>query len=252
VATRSITDIQRNDLPQFLSWEQTAGGIAATLFSPGGIGLSAHLTNIAIAQSKQKASIAGPTLFQFETSELWHIPVAVSFHPEDEDPLTSAYALKWTRDSRGGSDVYPDPEVGTGENPNHPVEVYADGQTISGSTMLPGDRFYILIDRGVSFGKNFLGRASTPLYISPRNIKPNTKYRVTLFSSIDDTVVAESGNIRNAQIIRFDPEWLYVSQAQRDDNGGSLPTILKVRVRQHSFYTSGPPSDWVTVTFNRP
>jgi hypothetical protein len=250
---RSIADIARNDLAQFISWELDPDGDsgALTLVDPAGAQLVGSSGTPGIARSKQKASVLGTLLFKFQVPDNWHIPTRVVLFPEDEDPDTSVYALAWTRDARGVGDVYPDSEVGAGENPNHAVQISADGQAVYG--ILPADWFYILVRDGrqAEFGLNFMGRASIPLYISPRKIKTTSRYRVRIE---DDEPLSPhaTGGVRNAQFIRPDMEWLYVADAQKGDNSGVLPATIKARVRQHSFYTSGPPSEWVDGTFNRP
>lgn len=250
---RSITDIVRNDLAQFISWELDPDGDsgALTLVDPAGAQLIGSTGTPGIARSRQKASVLATLLFKFQVPDTWHIPTRVVLCPEDEDPDTSVYALAWTRDARGVGDVYPDSDVGAGENPNNPVQIYADGQLVHG--ILPADWFYILVRDGrqAEFGVNFVGRASIPLYISPRKIKTTSRYRVRIEDDEPLSPHATAG-VRNAQFIRPDMEWLYTADAQKADNSGSLPTTIKARVRQHSFYTSGPPSDWVTETFTRP
>jgi hypothetical protein len=250
-ATRGAT-VQPNELEQSLSFELDPAGDpgAMTLVDPAGVQLIGSSGTPGMARSKQTLGVFETLLFQFEVPDNWHIPTAVILYPEDEDPLTSSYALAWTRDARGVGDVYPDADVGSGTNPNAPVQISADGEVVHG--ILPGDRFYVLYQDGVwKFGVNYFGRASVALHVSPRATKANTRYRVVI---IDDEPLSPhaTGGIRNAQIIRLDPEWLYTASAQKADNSGSLPSTIKARVRQSSFIARGPSSDWVTKTFNRP
>jgi hypothetical protein len=252
-AVRSVTiDRSTPGVPVIWEFDSQDGDIHSfALVKEGGFdasGLHAGpVTGRIVLRSHFKTAVLGDLLFRFELLSGTAMPNQIGISPFDEvDPLTSQYGLWW---GFGGTyipgDAQPD---GESVGPHTPPRTWitADGQEVAPG--LGGDQFDILIgrDRIARFFLHYQGPHSVPLLVSPRPIKDPGSYRVYAVTD------SKNSSVRNAQIVRPVPDYLYAAQAEKDDNSGALPAIVKARVRQHSFYTNGPPSDWVNATFNRP
>jgi len=244
----------------FIPWEfdsdddpDTVGpgaGSGFVLVAPGGFDASTHPGgdphSIAL-RSAVKALAYDLFVFQFEIAPNASMPTKIGVVPYDEDPATSEYGLWW---EVGGNyvhgDAQPDGEV-ISEPAIARTWIKADGVEVH--PILPGNRPGIVIgrDRIPRFVLNYESGHSVPILTSARRVKTPGLY-------LAYAVCAAPGlsSVRNANWIRSVPEFVYNSAMQRADNSSALPAQIKWRVRQHSFYTGGPPSDWVVQTSNRP
>lgn len=122
---------------------------------------------------------------------------------------------------------------------------------------VPGDRlgFLLRADGLPEFHLNYLGSTSRELWTSPVPAL-REPYRILVQggllpgTSLTDWLGMKQG-IHEVNIVRPNPEWRYIADAQKADNSGSLPTSIKARVRQLSFIAGGQPSAWVEDEFTR-
>lgn len=117
----------------------------------------------------------------------------------------------------------------------------------------PGDRIGIKIrEDGIpEFFINYIGRTSRPRWVGPTPMLLDEPYAITVSGGTNPLVEGAKFGIREANIVRLNPEWRYIADAQKDDNSGVLWATIKARVRQKSFFAGGPASAWLNGSFTR-
>jgi hypothetical protein len=249
---REVTiDRAVQQMASFIPWEfdsdDGGGGTSFELVAPGGFNATVHPGGdphwIAL-RSAVKAFIYDELIFQFEIAAGFAMPFKIGIVPYDEDPDTSEYGLWWgVGTNYVYGDAQPDGEV-ISEPAIDRTWITADGTEVH--PILAGNRPAIAIgrDRIPRFVLNYENGHSVPVLTSARKVKVPGYYRAYAY-------MTESAAVRNANWLRSVPEFVYNAGMERADNSALLPDEIKWRVRQHSFYTSGPPSDWVEETSNR-
>lgn len=224
------------------------GSTSFDLVAPGGFDASVAPGDphwIAL-RSRVKAVVFDEIVFQFEIATGASMPTKIGIVPYDEDPDTSEYGLWWgTGSEYEPGDAQPDEEV---VPPGvHRTWITADGEEVH--PIIAGNRPAIVIgrDRIPRFVLNYENGHSVPVFTSARQVKvPGLYIAYANCSEVGLTA------IRRANWMRSVPEFVYSASMQLADNDEELPDEIKWRVRQHSFYTGGPPSDWVEETSIRP
>jgi hypothetical protein len=133
-------------------------------------------------------------------------------------------------------------------------DVYAPEFVGTAYQAVPGDRLGILFreDGIVEYHVNYLGEASVPIYRSPNRINLTKLYRINIKEN--DPTGPHGGSlvtIKNIRWTRFGPEFTYIADSQKADNGGVLPATIYVRVRQRSPLPNSPAGDWTYASFVR-
>lgn len=113
---------------------------------------------------------------------------------------------------------------------------------------------YVQPDGSVAYYINYMGAMSDPWFVSPVKLDLTRAYHL-LFFQIPAGSIGAGGttlSVRNIRWLRDTPEFTYTGDMQREDNSGSLPPTVYVRVRTLSSHPLGPPSNWLYASFVRP
>lgn len=241
---REIHDLTPNDWNQYVVWALADAELSdATVegIDPGGLTTTLEgtfFTAQARVFSKQTFLVGRGVIAEVEIPADGLLPTNVSINPASGSYADGIFISR-----------LPDANIpyviSVGDVTGANVTVY---------DAIPGDRFSVVLrpDNQAQIFLNRIGPTSTPLFISTMITNKSTVYRFEVFTTTEEFEAKSGGGVRKSTISRFTPEWLYLADAQREDNSDTLPDTIKARVRQHSFVVGGPPSDWVNGVFVRP
>ncbi len=234
------------------------GGLYLQVFDEGGVGFPFDFscnfqTNPIINLTLDDEDV----IVEFQIPDDGTFIGKVGVAPASEGGIDGAHALWWESEGglsissgaplpRSGYQIVPSDGSGT---PND-IIYYA----------VPGDRLGIRLrtDGLPEFTLNQLGPTTRPLWTSPVPALKEPYFIVVQLGFVfpgGTDVTDWAGQViglHEFNLVRPNPEWRYIADAQKADNSGSLPSSIKARVRQLSFVAGAQPSAWTTKTFTRP